>query len=149
MSFDKLTLKELVRVADEDFAIELTDEEKKSKKLVIAAFAEVGRTFNDYLMANPDQREKYEPAEPDPTEGIAPLPKNVVEGGVVVKPQVQVSAEPYLIKMVRENPYYEVGKYKFTESHPYALVDAADAERVLREEGFRQAFPSELEEFYN
>ena len=160
MSFDKLTLVELNRTADNDFAFELSAEEKKSKKLVLAAFAEAELKFSDYLLANPDQAEKYAPVqevplveeEPsDTNDGIAPQFGNAEVGGVVVKENRPVVAEsaPYLVKMDRENPYYEVGRYKFTVDNPYVLVDARDAESVLREPGFRQAFPSELEEYYN
>lgn len=64
--------------------------------------------------------------------------------------------QEYLIKMTRANPYFEVasvvskGKvFRFTQEHPYAIMDARTAQYVLeRETGFRQAFPDELAEFY-
>lgn len=70
-------------------------------------------------------------------------------------PQFAVQSE-YLIKMTRDNPYFEVANlvnrkkvYKFTNEHPYAVMDAKTAQFVLsNEEGFRQAFPDELAEFY-
>lgn len=57
---------------------------------------------------------------------------------------------PYLIKMTRENPYFEFENKKFTQENPYAIMDAQQAQRILeREEGFRQAYPAELAEFYD
>lgn len=152
MSFNKLSLEELVRTADEDFAFELTDDEKGSKKLALAAFTEAGLKFGDYLKANPDQAEKFAPQP-------AAVETPVEEGVVVTTVETEVvpvtaavpdfqTEKPYLIKMLRDNPLYEVGRYRFTTDHPYVLVDAADAQRVLNNEGFRQAFPDELAEYY-
>src|SRR6476646_3841656 len=70
---------------------------------------------------------------------------------VTTAPAVPVlTQEKYLIKMVRENPYFEFKKYKFTQEKPYALMDAKDAQEILStERDFRQAFPDELQEFYS
>lgn len=160
MSFDKLTLSELNRTADEDFAFELSAEEKKSKKLALAAFAEAELKFSDYLLANPDEAVKYAPAPVQEevieqvTEvvtappAVSPQLGTTVVNNVTVREIPVAEQAPYLIKMERENPYYEVGRYKFTYDNPYALVDARDANRVLREPGFRQAYPDELDSFY-
>lgn len=54
-----------------------------------------------------------------------------------------------LIKMVRENPRYDVGALSFTQEHPFAVVEEDLAEYLLtKEEGFRQASPAEAREFY-
>lgn len=74
-----------------------------------------------------------------------------VERGANLAPQ-----QEYLIKMTRANPYFEVasvvnkGKvFRFTQEHPYAIMDPRTAQYVLeRETGFRQAFPDELAEYY-
>src|SRR6478735_2696638 len=60
------------------------------------------------------------------------------------------AAEKYLIKFVGQNPYFEFGKYKFTQEKPYGIMPSADAQRALVQEPtkFRQAFPAELQEFY-
>lgn len=145
MSFDKLTQKELVRTAEEDFAFDLSEEEKKSKKLTLAAFVEANLKFSDYLAANPDQKEKFAPTE----EKEVKVTERVSKDKINVQEAFEASDEqPYLVKMVRENPLYEVGNYRFTDTHPYALVDSADASKVLSEPGFRLANPDELEEFY-
>lgn len=95
---------------------------------------------------------------PEPVEA----PQNVIKtSDVNVAPQVKkedvVVAKPfesdnkkYLIKMTRANPHFEIVGCTFTEQHPYALVDSDRAEYLLtRVEGFRQATPSELEDYYN
>lgn len=152
MSFDKLTHAELLRTAEEDFAFELSEDERKSKKLTLAAFAEAQLKFKDYLTANPDQAAKYAPEESTPMDdekitGERPVVNHEVAAGVVVAQPVVASA-PWLIKMTRENPLYEVGKYRFTDTHPYVLVAAEDVDAVMANSGFRQATPNELSEYY-
>lgn len=69
----------------------------------------------------------------------------------VTAPEVPVlTQDKYLIKMVRENPYFEFKHYKFTQEKPYAIMSAADAQEILQtERDFRQAFPDELKEYYS
>lgn len=164
--FEDLDKKELYRSAVEDFAIDVTEEEKNSKKLLLAAFAENSIFWDDYVNQHPD----VAPDEPvevvksnAPSHGIVgedtvtgyltPEPVEEEEGSPVVHvAQPAVMGAPndqYLIKMVRENPLYQTRGYEFTQEHPYALVRAVDAEWILEnEDGFRQALPSELAEFY-
>lgn len=77
--------------------------------------------------------------------------ENVTDNEVLAAEPVKLApADKYLIKMTRKNPYFEFAKYKFTTEKPYAIMTAADAQRILEtEEGFRQAFPAELQEFYS
>lgn len=57
--------------------------------------------------------------------------------------------QKYLIRMTRKNPYFEWRRYKFTQEKPYAIMSAEDAQEILEsEQGFRQAYPLELKEFY-
>ena len=75
--------------------------------------------------------------------------EETVEEVIVAKPLDTNTTQKYLIKMVRDNPLYETRGYRFTKEHPYNLVSAEDAEYMLtKEDGFRQATPSELQEFY-
>lgn len=56
----------------------------------------------------------------------------------------------YLIKMERKNPLFEIGKHRFTQDRPFAVVSAKEAQEILTKyEGFRQAFPDEAESFYS
>lgn len=148
MSFDKLTHQELLRTAEEDFAFGLSEEERKTKKLTLAAFAEAQLKFSDYLRANPDQAAKYAPEQEPVQEKITGENPVVNTEAAVVVAQPVVASAPWLIKMTRDNPLYEVGKYRFTDTHPYVLVAAEDVDTVMANEGFRQATPNELSEYY-
>lgn len=119
-----------------------------------------GVTFEDYLQAfHPTAPVE---AEPEPFEMPEPVDVNdwpdEDEGGdtvndvITAAPSPQLAAqEKYLIKFIGENPYFEFGKYKFTNEKPYGIMPATDAQRALVEEPtkFRQAYPAELEEFYS
>lgn len=164
MSFAELAkdkqdgIKELRRTAEHDFAVALTEDEQKSSKLIQAALLEAGVTFEQYLECNPHQREKYAP-ETVVVEPEAPVaPENVVTSAqvtgtepveIVVKEETPLSTnQQWLVKMERANPVFEIAGYRFTDTHPYVLMPADAAEIVLREEGFRQAYPSEVQEYY-
>jgi hypothetical protein len=75
-----------------------------------------------------------------------------VTNEVVAAPELDLAPQQkYLIKFIGENPYFEFGRYKFTQEKPYTAMNAEDAQRALVSEPkkFRQAFPAELEEFYS
>ena len=159
MSFDKLGVKELRRSAEEDFAVEI--DPKANKQEVLAALAESGVTWDLYLEAHPEvaaaEAEAAAVAEaPETTDnGVVTAaqmaqPEAPVETKIVVKEEVPLqSREEWLIKMVRANPLYEVRGHRFTQENPFALVSPADAEYLLtREDGFRQATPTELQTYY-
>lgn len=83
---------------------------------------------------------------PEADEDVDLLQKQQV---IVQQPLKLRPEDEYLIKMVRDNPLYQVRGYTFTADHPYALVKADDAMYILeKEDGFRQAYPQELQEFY-
>jgi len=156
LSFQKLDKEELIRTAENDFAVALSEDEKKSKKLVLAAMAESGVTFEKYLECNPEQREKFAPVEEAPE-----TPQNVVTSADVTEGTDEVeivtkeerpklaAEQKWLVKMDRKNPLFEIAGHRFTSEHPYVLMSAEDAEVVLREEGFRQAYPSEIQDYYS
>lgn len=148
-SFRDLSVKELRRSALEDFAVEV--DPKASKDEAIAALVESGVSWADYVAQHPEVVPAPEQAEVVTTENLEADATNVAEPTKIrVAEELQVNpGEQFLIKMVRENPLYETRGYRFTKEHPYNLVSAEDAEYILsREDGFRQAFPSELQEFY-
>lgn len=90
------------------------------------------------VVTSDDVNVKEEETVPEATEVVTAAP-------VAFAPQ-----SSYLIKMTRKNPYFEFKKYKFTQDNPYAIMPAEDAQEILsKEEGFRQAFPAELQEFYS
>ena len=171
--FKDLTPAELYRSAVEDFALPVEEDEKGKKKVLLSAFVEGGVSWADYLAQHPEARDEDAELKADlaagsvitsnapahnrvgedtvegfitPHDAVVTAPEPVVQ---VAAPQAFSNTDKYLIKMVRENPLYETRGYRFTTEHPYALVSAADAQSILStEEGFRQAYPSELEEFY-
>ena len=145
-AFKDLKVAELRRSAIEDFAVEVG--EKDSAESVIAALFEAGVEWKDYVEQHPE----VAPDEPAPVvkettrEEVIPLNPSEVrvqEGVDTAGPQ------PFLIKMERENPLYQTRGYTFTKENPYCLVRPEDVEYILsKEDGFRQALPSELQEFY-
>jgi hypothetical protein len=66
--------------------------------------------------------------------------------------QAELDARPKdtLLRMHRANKSYEIRGYRFTQSNPYALVTAEDAEAITDADpdGFRYATPKEAIEFY-
>lgn len=167
--FDDLKPAELYRSALEDFALPVEEADKGKKKVLLAAFLEGGVTWDDYVSQHPEvapvvevvEEPVYVPSAANQVQDTTLAPENkwdepveavaVVEAPrIVVKEAIPVtSPDQYLIKMTRDNPLFEIRGHKFSRSHPYALVDATDADYILtNEDGFRQATPSELREFY-
>lgn len=163
--FQDLTKDELIRSAIEDFAIELDEDERGSKSNVLAAFVESSIFWDDYVAQHPEVAP--EPEAPAvvtsnaPTHGV--VGEDTVKGTLAnsqevdepVASEVPRTALPtqapdeYILKMTRENELYQTRGYTWTSEHPYALVSSADAQWILEnEDGFRQAFPQELSEFY-
>lgn len=187
VKFNDLKPEELYRSAIEDFALPIREEDKGKKQVLVAAFAEGGVSWDDYVSQHPEfapavsapPAPPVDPAAPtNATNGVAehdvtqripePARGGVVTTGningtedplsvepvesiniIVAEPVAATSRDMFLIKMIRENPLYEVRGHKFTSTHPYALVSPDDYEYILNhEDGFRQATPSELQEFY-
>lgn len=137
MSFKKLDKKELLRTAEEDFAVEVDNSWTKVR--IIETLESAGITFGLYLEANPEKASEY-----------TDIPDNISTEQIVKPAEVGEGDEKkILIKMIRDNLLYEIGKYRWTQKHPYVAVSIDDANRILiKEEGFRQATPAELSEYY-
>lgn len=158
--FKDLGVKELRRTAVEDFAVPV--ESNDNADTVIAALTEAGVDWDQYVEMHPEV--KPEPAaveqtvvqtverQPEPNRGnviTSESMKPVTAEPVVQEPVVASGNQPWLIKMTRENVRYDTRGYTFTQDHPYALVQPEDVEYLLeKEDGFRQAYPSELSDFY-
>lgn len=154
-SFTHLNKDELVAAVEYfgslEPGVEAGDLNKESLK---AALVEDGVTWKVYAEAFNLDVPKDEPDEEE---------DNIVRSENVTKPKEDNVAEvvtqdpspalkpsdKYLVKMTRKNPYFEFRRYKFTQDNPYAIMTADDAQAILQnEDGFRQAFPAELQEFY-
>jgi hypothetical protein len=149
MSFKTLTAEELANVA-EFFVVdvEVADPEKPANKKELLAALAAGdepvtwEQYNDiYLVAKEREAAAKAP--------VAPAPEVVTE--VVVVPAEPVDTTDYiLVKMDRHNFRYDIRGYSFTKKHPFQSVAPADAEYIIRNvEGFRQALPSEVTDYYN
>lgn len=155
--FEDYTIAELREIAEEEFAVEA---EGLNQTEVIAALLESGVTFDQHLDNHPEFKAvgdaKVEGVEETADPGVvtsaqmetAPVEEAPVE--IVVKEETPLTArQEWLIKMDRANPLYEVRGHRFTQENPYALVSPEDAEYLLtKETGFRQATPTELQQYY-
>lgn len=136
--------------------IELPENATKSE--IIAIFKEENVTKEDYenLEIPP------EPSEDAPvavtTEGIVTTAdlqvdepeKAVVQGRAAVAVAPAASNEPVLLKYERNNATFEILTYRFTREHPFSLVEAKDADYIVRNiPGFRPAVQSEAADFYS
>lgn len=145
-SFADLDVATLRATAIEDFAVDIKATDNKAT--VLAALVESGVEWNEYaklkgLAVEPEPEPVIEPvavAAPEPEEEV-----EIITAGPLAPSRTQ----KYLLKMDRENVRFDIRGHKFTQEHPYALVNADDADYILtKEKGFRMAYPSELEEFY-
>lgn len=156
-SFKDLTLAELRTVADA-FAVD----SEGNEEAIIAALVDDGISWADYqkmfhpeetpaapvdnVVKSTDVKPSYEELQAK----LAALEARVDTGIITADENPTLPGnQQWLVKMVRDNPIFEIAGTRFTQEHPYALLDASEAEVVLREEGFRQAHPSEIEEYYN
>jgi hypothetical protein len=145
MSFDSLNKDELFTTAVEDFGVDV--KKTDSKETIKAALLEDGVTWADYLKAHPEAAATAEEVPVITDEVPVAVVKPVVR---TATPQVNTSLpDAYLVKMDRDNPYFEYRGYKFTSTHPFVVMPAADADAILRDEqGFAIATPSEAQEYY-
>ena len=129
MSFETLKKAELLQAAA-DFGVELG--EKPTNAEIIAALVEDGvswETYQEFYLGNTEVD-----LEPKPEEKISQ----------------DDDEEMVLIRMTRSNPTFEAWGYKFSKTHPYALVKESDADALIEKVGgFRVASPSEAREFYS
>lgn len=155
--FEDFKVADLREIAREEFATDV--DEKATKAEVLAALTEDGVTFDMYLSQHPELKAVISEnakvaAEEESANNVVTSSQmqssEPVEVKIVVKEETPLSTrEEWLIKMDRKNPLYEVRGHRFTQDNPFAIMSAADAEYVLtKEEGFRQATPTELQTYY-
>jgi len=156
-SFSDLDVKTLRRTAVEDFAVPVAAD--ANKQTVLAALAEQNIGWDMYCKLMGWNLPAATPAaapevgdDADADEPVVQKTYNVGGEEVIIRtaeaptPNVQ---EKFLVKMERKNPQYNTRGHKFTQDHPYALVDREVCDYLLeKEDGFRMATPRELEEFY-
>jgi hypothetical protein len=131
VSFSELKLDELKQAADY-YGVELPKKFGISKKEVAEELQLNGVSYEDWAKVKKSYEEQSaevehapaaEPGEPEP--------------------------EKVLLKMERLNPTFEERGYRFTQVHPFVLVDEETADFLMETyEGFRIASPRELREYY-
>lgn len=156
-SFADLDIRTLRRTAVEDFAVAI--EPDANKDTVLAALAEQNIGWDLYckLMgwnATPTVEPAVVPVITEEEPVVVEQETYNIGGEEVIIRTAEAPSpsvkEKYLVKMERKNPQFNTRGHKFTQEHPYALVDRDDCDFILEhEKGFRMAFPSELEEFYS
>lgn len=151
-SFHNLGVAELRRSAIEDFAVDVGP--KDNKDMVIAALTDSGVTWDAYVEQHPEVRPDEPEVSPSGKQEHLTVPQTSSEPEevniIVAEEPVYKPQDKYLIKMTRENLVYESAGLRFTKEHPYALANADQADHILgKEDGFRQATPAELREYYS
>lgn len=133
MSFDTLKISELKKVA-EDFGVDT--ETIKGKNDIIAALTEEGVTWAIYQKTIKDLEDNVE----DASEEV--LPK--------FDPKKEISEDNVLVRMTRANFRYDILGHTFTREHPFVAMDKKQAQSIFdKEEGFRLATPTEVQEYYS
>lgn len=132
MSFDTLKVSELKKIA-EDFGVD-TDQ-LKNKNDVIAALAEEGVTWAVYQKTIKDIEDNLEEA-PEPQAKF--------------DPKKEISEDDVLVRMTRANFRYDILGFTFTKEHPFVAMKKDQAQAIFdKEEGFRLANPTEVQEYYS
>jgi hypothetical protein len=131
MSFTTLKIAELRQIAEE-FAVELPN--SKNKAEIVAALAEEGVTWDVY-------QKTIKKIEDEAIEIEEVLPK--------FDPKKELPEDTVLVKMTRANFSYETLGFTFTKEHPFVAIPSAKAEEIFeKEEGFRLATATEVQDFY-
>jgi hypothetical protein len=131
MSFTTLKIAELRQIA-EDFAVELPN--SKNKAEIVAALAEEGVTWDVY-------QKTIKNIEDEAVEIEEVLPK--------FDPKKEQPENTVLVKMTRANFRYDTLGFTFTKEHPFVAMPSESAEEIFeKEEGFRLATATEVQDFY-
>lgn len=131
--FETMRVDELREIA-ENFGVEVKESDKKP--MILAALAEEGVTFEDYNRLTNAEHEE---------------PEQVVEVKEVTVEKKRVRSEKdVLVKMTRDNYYFETYGKVFTKEHPFAVMSEDEAQQIFdAHDGFTVATPREAAEYYS
>lgn len=133
MSLQNLKKDQLIAAANY-YGVDLEDDD--TKDVILSKLDEDGVDWSMYKRDFETETESKDEAEASADTPTGP------EASVPV-------GDVLLLKMTRANGTFQVRGVTFTRANPYAIVPVDDAEYILdRYEGFRQATPSEVKEFY-
>jgi hypothetical protein len=129
MSFSKFKIGELRQIA-EDFGVEVPS--KTNREGIALLLEEEGVTYGMY--------EKFANAE-----------REDVDENILPQPSINITnSQTVLVRMERMNPTYQVGRYTFTQQHPFIAMPEWEAQAIFDlEQGFRLANPREAQEYYS
>lgn len=131
MSFETLKKEDLLKIAEE-FGSDVKPSDTKA--IIIATLNEDGVTWEQAAQLDKQVAEKDAELKAD---------KKVADA------EAKAQEEQQLLRMMRENGTFDIRGYRFTKSHPFAVVAASDAEWIVENvDGFRYATPREAQEFY-
>jgi hypothetical protein len=132
MSFETLKVSDLKKIA-EDFGVDI--DSLKNKTDIIAALSEEGVTWAVYQKTVAILEEE--------TEDMADLT-------VVKNEKKEQSEEDVLVKMERDNFHYDILGFSFTKEHPFVAMSKDKAQQIFdKEDGFRLATPTEVQDYYH
>jgi hypothetical protein len=131
MSFETLKKEDLLKIADE-FGTDVKPSDTKA--VIIAALSEDGVTWEQAAQLDKQVAEKD---------------AELREEKAVADAEAKANEAQALLRMMRENATFEIRGYRFTKTHPFAVVAESDAEWITDNvDGFRYATPREAQEFY-
>ena len=138
MSFNEMTLVELKKIAEE-FGVDAPVKITKNK--LIEIMQEEGVTYEIYSHFDKIEKDKQEQEAQEQEQQQVSYQTNYYQ------PQ---PARNTVVKMERLNPSYQVGRYTFTQQHPYVAMSEQEAQAIFNmETGFRLATPAEVQNFYS
>lgn len=171
MSFETLNHDQLVEAAElfaVDLATSMNTKGKVNPKLAAAAFAEDGVTFDMYTeLKAQHERARAELAAKEAEEAAleAQRAANVVTAAttqadedlepvedevVITRRRTKPRSNDILVKMNRQNSYFEIAGKVFTREHPFVLCTEEEAQAIFDAEwGFHVATPREAAEYYS
>lgn len=139
MSFDSMTLAELKKIAEE-FAVDTPA--KITKTALINLLHEDGVTYEIYAHFDKIGKENEERQQEE---------EQMQAQFYINQPAaVQAQDQRVLVKMERSNASYQIGRYTFTQDHPFVAMPIWDAQYIFdTQNGFRLANPAEVQNYYN
>ena len=67
----------------------------------------------------------------------------------VFDPKAERTEDTELVRMTRANFRYDILGHTFTQAHPFVAMSKKQAQEIFdKEEGFRLATPTEVQEYY-
>ena len=126
LGFHGMSLKDLHKIA-KDWGVD-TVKQGMRKEAIIAEIESEGITFSavEAFGATPDAAVDF--LKDEPVESFGTI----------------------LVKMNRNNPYFEFGEYKFSKRKPFVVMSEPDANRLFEVyEGFSVASPKDAQDFYS